>query len=160
MKRNISVILLTSVLWGCSHTAHLYPVQGRLSEQNPPPVVVAKITGALSPGDFSAVLNNGEVCKGHFQEVARAKTTTVSNPATGPASSEMSSAWDAIYGPGFYVAHVLGARLYARAKAQGNRGTTLQVEIYRPEDVKGENLAAAIKGVARDSDGNVYKIVF
>ena len=70
----------------------------------------------------------------------------------------MPSAWDAIYGQGFYVAHVLGAKYYARTKAMGNRGTILNVEIYRPENAQG-SLEAATKGVAKDSAGNIYKIV-
>jgi hypothetical protein len=69
----------------------------------------------------------------------------------------MSPVWDAVYGPGFFVSRVLGARLYVRTVATGNRSTVLNVEMYRP-DIQ-MNLST-IKGVAQDNRGNVYKVVF
>ena len=153
------VLVSAAVMLGCSHAARLYPVQGPLSAQTPLPVLAAKVTGSLTPGDFSVVLSDGEVCKGHFSVVSRNPTAKTANPAT-PAAADLSSAWDTIYGPGFYVAHVLGARYYARTVASGNRGTVLNVEIYRSENVEGGTFVAATKGVAKDSGGNLYKIVF
>jgi hypothetical protein len=70
----------------------------------------------------------------------------------------MSPVWDSIYGPGFYVSRVLGARYYAQAVISGNRGTVLNVEMYRP--VGGpDNDIGVIKGVAKDNKDNVYKLV-
>jgi hypothetical protein len=128
--------------------------------ERPAPVLQAKMTGSFTPGNFSAVLRDGEVCKGHFTVVrsgAIPKNTTADNAQVeGP----LSSVWDSVYGPGFYVAHVLGARYYARTVATGTRGTTLKVEIYRPVSVEEGTQVASIKGVARDSAGNTYKVVF
>jgi len=71
----------------------------------------------------------------------------------------MSAEWDAIYGPGFYVAHVLGARLYARAVLTGNQGTVLNVELYKPDTPENSNVSS-IRGVAKDNRENVYKVAF
>jgi hypothetical protein len=81
---------------------------------------------------------------------------TVTDPPTG----SMASDWDAVYGAGFYVAHVLGSRLYGRAVVTGTHGTTLTVEMYKP-DISNENLSSgSIRGVAKDSNGNLSKVTF
>jgi len=72
----------------------------------------------------------------------------------------MSSVWDTVYGSGFYVSHVLGARFYAQAVASGNQGTVLDAEMYRPVGEHESNPLNAIKGVARDNKDNIYKLVF
>lgn len=72
----------------------------------------------------------------------------------------MSAVWDEIYGSGFYVARVLGSRRYAAATAVGNHGTKVYVEIYEPESEPHETDASRIRGVAKDSNGNIYKITF
>jgi hypothetical protein len=71
----------------------------------------------------------------------------------------MSSEWDTVYGLGFYVSHVLGSKLYVQAALSGNKGTVLNVEMYRPEVVEGRNIASSVKGVAKDNRGNIYKLV-
>jgi len=71
----------------------------------------------------------------------------------------MSSIWDTVYGSGFYVSHVLGTRLYVQAVIPGNRGTVLNLEMYRPEE-RESNIIGAIKGVAKDNKNNIYKLVF
>ena len=76
----------------------------------------------------------------------------------------MRAAWDAVYGPGFYVAHILGANFFERTIMNGSKGTVLQVEIYRRvHDSDGDPRVAApidIQGVAQDDKGNIYKVVF
>jgi len=59
----------------------------------------------------------------------------------------LSAAWDAIYGPGFYVARVLGQQL-GRANVTGSQGTAIQVEVWNA------------RGIAVDNKGDVYKLVF
>jgi hypothetical protein len=80
------------------------------------------------------------------------------NAATIPATNGMQPAWDTVYGSGFYVSHVLGARLYAHAVASGDRGTVLNVEIYRSEGEHEGSRDGASKGVATDNKDNVYKL--
>jgi hypothetical protein len=158
-SRLIVVLLGICVLSGCSLTGRLYPVKGPLSTQSPSPVYVAKVTGLLNSGNFSVVLGGGEVCKGRWQEVPRPKTSgETGTPGNMPATN-LSAEWDTVYGTGFYVAHVLGAKLYARAVITGNRGTILSVEMYRSLD-QAQNKAGALKGVAKDNQGNIYKLAF
>jgi hypothetical protein len=160
VKLKLCVLLLgISITLGCSHSARLYPVQGPLSAQTPLPVLVAKITGAFTPGDISVVLSDGEKCKGRWAMVPRAQVPKGANTASAPTTNGMSSVWDTVYGSGFYVAHVLGTRLYAQAVVTGNQGTVLNVEMYKPEGEHEGNPVSAVKGVAKDNKDNIYKLV-
>ena len=159
MKSLLALSLLcVSTLTGCA-TARLYPIQGPLSMRTPPPVYVAKMTGAFNSGDFSVVIGDGEVCKGRWAQVPRPNTSNAATTASAPPANNLSAEWDTVYGTGFYVAHVLGARLYARAVLTGNRGTILNVELYKPDKVR-DTAVGAIKGVAKDDKGNIYKVAF
>jgi len=157
MKIRLTLLLLCiSTLSGCA-TARFYPVQGPLSTQTPPPVYVAKFSGAFNAGDLSVVLDGGELCKGHWATVSRPNTSEAATTAA--TADNMSAEWDTVYGTGFYVANVLGERLYARAVLAGNRGTTLRVELYKPDRIENTSVGM-IKGVAKDDKGNIYKVAF
>jgi len=106
VKLKLGVLLLgISVMLGCARTYRFYPVQGPLSAQTPSPVLVAKMTGAISSGSISVVLSDGEVCTGRWVEMPRVQVPKGANTATVPADS-MSSVWDTVYGSGYYVSHV------------------------------------------------------
>jgi hypothetical protein len=154
-------LLCLFTLSGCTATARLYPVQGPLSTQTPVPVYVAKLTASsFYSGAFSAVLNEGETFRGRWDTVRRPNSPKTPATVTDPPTGSMAADWDTVYGPGFYVAHVLGARLYGRSVVTGDRGTTLTMEIYKP-DIQTENASTGlIKGVARDSKDNLYKVAF
>lgn len=154
----VLLLLCVSTLPGCA-TAHLYPVQGPLSLQTPVPIYVAKFTGTFNSGNFSVVLADGEVCKGRWATVPRPNTSSDATAASAASANNLSVEWDTVYGTGFYVAHVLGARLYARAALTGSRGTLLNVELYKPDRVENTSVGA-IKGVAKDDKGNIYKVAF
>ncbi len=161
MKIKLGFLLLgISMMFGCTRTARFYPVQGPLTSQTPLPVPVAKVTFGVNPGNLSVVLTDGEICRGRWQVVPRGQVPTGATATGAPATISMQSEWDTVYGAGFYVAHVLGARFYARTTATGDRGTVLNVEMYRPENVEeGGNLIAVVKGVAKDNKDNIYKLV-
>jgi len=112
------------------------------------------MTGAISSGSISVVLSDGEVCTGRWAEVPRLQVPKGANTAIAPADN-MSSVWDTVYGSGYYVSHVLGARS-ARGTISGNRGTVLNVELYATPE--GEH-TFVIKGVAKDNKDNIYKVV-
>ena len=155
MKLKLCVLLLgISVMLGCSRTYRFYPVQGPLSTKTPSPVLVAKMTGAISSGSISVVLSDGEVCTGRWAEVPRIQVPKGANTAIAPADN-LSSVWDTVYGSGYYVSHVLGARS-ARGVISGNHGTVLNVELYATPE--GEH-TFVIKGVAKDNKDNIYKVV-
>jgi hypothetical protein len=101
--------LCASLLAGCSATARLYPVQGPLSQQNPAPVSVARMSDGFHSGHFNVVLDNGGACKGRWMQVPRPSGPANAAISASPSSESMASEWDLVYGQGFYVAHVLGA---------------------------------------------------
>jgi hypothetical protein len=159
MKKKLLLgVLAVSLLSGCRATGRLYPVQGPLSAQTPTPVLLAKLTGAFNSGNISVVLADGEVCKGHWATVPRPQATKGTATTTAP-PSVMSSVWDTIYGPGFFVSHVLGKRLYVQTALTGDRGTVLNLEMYKP-DGNAQNTVSSIQGVAKDSKDNIYKLAF
>ena len=157
MKTVFAALMLLSVcvLTGCPQQAHLYPVKGPLSLQNPAPVFAARFSTGLGLGHetFSAVLTDGESFKG--SGTMKAGKTRMQDASRNPASSaapDLPSAWDTVYGQGYYVAHILGSRDSFQSEITGSQGTVLQIAMYG--DSFGE------KGVARDDKGNIYKVVF
>jgi len=148
MKSKLCLLLLAiSTMLGCYMNARLYPVQGPLAAQTPVPVLMAKITGKVNAESISVVLSDGEECKGRWVFVNNVQSSKGPNSVTAP-TTELSGAWDSIYGPNFYSSRIIGAKYYAQAVARGNRGTILNVELYGD------------KGVAKDDKGNIYKLVF
>jgi hypothetical protein len=139
----------------------------------PPPILAAKMTGVFSDsGNMSVILPGGEICKGGWNLVSSAPGQNSPAVNTTPAAN-LAPAWDTVYGPAFYTAHVLGSRLRASGTLTGNKGTTLNVELYRPETSElyrpetpelyrryTPDGLSEIKGVATDNNGNIYKIVF
>lgn len=156
MKNQLFVVLLAIVVMSGCASGRLYPVQGPQAAQTPMPVVTAKLNGAFNSGHFSVVLAGGEVCTGRWSVVPSVPAAGDDGSATTPATSGTGSLWDTVYGPGFYQAHVLGTRLYVRATPSCSHGTVLTVEMYR--SVNGNGDLNAIKGVAQDNKGNIYKV--
>jgi hypothetical protein len=66
---------------------------------------------------------------------------------------DMTGDWDSVYGAGYFAAHVLGNKLYARSTLTGNMGTVLHVEFSNENNTRGN-----AKGVAEDNKGNVFKV--
>ena len=151
----IIVLLSLSVLWGCA-TARMYPVKGPLAAQTPPPVYSAKLSAVFDSGTFSAQLANGERFKGTVSPVL----------GTARKSHSLAAEWDSVYGVGYFANKVLDAQYYLRGTVTGSNGTVLQVEMYKndsrpalaaPHD---QSVIIDMNGVAKDSNGNVYKLVF
>jgi hypothetical protein len=161
MKKNsvlVFALLGICAIAGCYRSAHLYPVQGPLASLTPPPIYTAKITGAFNSGSISVVLADGEVFTGPWKALSVKARAQKAN-AGSTEQVTLASAWDTVYGKGFYTAHVLGTILFAQATLTGNRGTILQVEMYRQEHGADTSGQIDIKGVAKDSKGNIYKLV-
>lgn len=158
--RMLVVLFAFSVISGCYVSMHpkmgLYAVRGPVTSETPvregqisfsahvtlTPVYVA----ASKSGKIAATLGDGEVCKGEWK--------LLRTPADNPTAPD----WDAIYGQGFYLAQVVGARQYVQADLTGSQGTTLHFEMYWPETVDRDQIPQG-KGVATDNHGNVYKVV-
>jgi hypothetical protein len=125
-------------------------------------VLFAKVTGVegtagTKSGSVSVVLNDGEVCNGRWISVSRVKVPKDATAANTPATNDMLSVWDTVYGSGFYVSHIVGGGgFYAQAVVPGNRGTVLNLEIYGI----GTHAQNGPIGVAKDNKGNIYKLVW
>jgi len=146
----LPLILALSLLSGCilSVRGGFSPVQGPLAQQAPIPTYNAIMTGAFS-GTIKVTLADGEVCKGSWSLFS---TKSDANAPT-PAPSALATEWDLVYGPGYYVAHVLGNRLYVRTTLNGNRGTTMDVELSNENNKPGNT-----RGIALDNHGDLFKV--
>lgn len=143
---------------GCAQ-GRLYPVQGPFSAQSPSRVFTAKMSGGFRSGNISVVLASGEKATGRWEWTQTESPSAESSAAKGAEVESLASAWDAVYGQGFYVSHVLGTKPFARAVPTGDRGTTLHMEMYRPVGEGGET-PVNFRGVALDNRNNIYKVVF
>jgi hypothetical protein len=133
----------------------LYPVQGPLVSQPTPPVFSGQIRkpiigGALPTLLKSWTLANGEVLNGKCATVRASSlnTKTPGSPDSYPPQPNLAFAWDAIYGQGYFTAHILGRKIW-QGIFTGDHGTILQVEILDE-----------LHGAAVDNKGNIYKEVW
>jgi hypothetical protein len=140
---------LLLVATACTVTARLYPVQGPLSALRPPPVLLARITpnGPTSPATLRVELPDGELCR----SPAPGGEGTAEVRGVAAAGDPMQREWDAVFGNGYYVARVVGNE-HTRMEALGDRGTRLVLDFFAYGQFS--------TGVASDSLGNLYKVVF
>jgi hypothetical protein len=150
IKLCLAAVGIISLL-GCA-PLHLYPVHGPLADQRSVSVIKGKATGLLS-GRISFVLPDGEACQGPWSSVSPNQVQQNALAANASAAGDMPSTWNAVFGSGYYVANVLGARQYGQAVLNGDRGTIIQLEFYR-NTVKDSPLL----GIAKDNKGNIYKL--
>jgi hypothetical protein len=155
MKLNrVVAVLCIFVASGSTFGQKLYPVQGPIASQTPQPVFKGQIRRPMfGVGPVFMLLKswtvaNGEVLQGKPKKV---KVSSVNNPAPGasaPPQPNLAFAWDAVYGPGYFVAHILGNEI-GQGVFTGKTGMVLQVE-----SLDGQ------KGVGVDNQGNIYKMVW
>lgn len=155
-------VLSVAAFWACliassgqAFAQKLYPVQGPLSEQTPPPVFSGKIRRPMfSAGPVFVLLKSWTVANGEVLLSGKPKTVLASAATPMPTSAislplpNLAFAWDAVYGEGYFVARLLGNK-FAQAVFTGNQGTVLQVETLDGRT-----------GVAVDNKGNTYKMVW
>lgn len=130
-----------TLLAGCNATTvNLYPVRGPWALEAPSPIVTASAEGIGGPtGRITMTMPDRETCTGRWSSVAFQAGTT--------------SLWDQ-YGLVAGFSHIIGRPGGVRNEASLTcaRGTTVQAEFYTGE---GDGI-----GVATDSSGNVYRILF
>jgi hypothetical protein len=158
MKIKLFLALLTAGMTLASTPTFgqkLYPVQGPLASQTPPPVFSGQIRRPMFGGALPTLLKswtvaNGEVLNGKCATVKASSlnTKTPGTPDSYPPQPNVAFAWDAVYGQGYFADHVLGKKIWQGIFA-GDQGTVLQVEILD-----------GLHGVAVDNKGNVYKEVW
>jgi hypothetical protein len=140
---------------GSALAQKLYPVRGPLAEQTPQPVFSGQVRRPMfGPAALFLLLKSWTVANG---EVLQGKPKTLLESSVNPAPESntislpqpnLAFAWDAVYGEGFFVAHILGKK-FGQGVFTGNQGTILQAE-----SIDGRN------GVAVDNKGNIYKMVW
>ena len=154
-------LIFLAVACGCAFASpafaqKLYPVKGPLAQQTPQPVFSGHIRRPVfSAGPVFLLLKswtvaNGELLEGKPKKM-KATSANTEAPATGTIDlpePNLAWAWDAVYGDGYFVAHILGKE-FGQGVFRGSQGTVLQVESF-----DGRN------GVAVDNKGNIYKMVW
>ncbi len=158
MKRLFSALLSIAalILAGCSFsvTAKLYPVKGPYAEQRPIPVLKALVTDVQrNSGDVSLTLPDGELCVGSWSSLAPQQVSVSTMTGRAQVTSGIQTAYATVYGTGFTVANVPGINR-GTAYLVGDRGTTVEVEFFTGSGTASGN------GVAVDSKGNTYKVIF
>ena len=139
---SIGILLLA----GCSTTVNMYPVKGPLSEQKPLPVLVATVDGIMgNTGGFNLTLPSGATCSGRWSSIAPM--------SVGHSSIGLAGAWGFVYGSGYSVRNLPGINR-GEAMATCTDHTTIQVEFFTGSGTANGN------GVAQDSAGNTYKLIF
>ena len=139
---------------GCIPSAGLkfYPVPTGTNASTSAAILQGNLSGLMS-GTVSVVLVSGEICTGPWYPVDLNTDGTEPGRVKTLAAKNLSSAWDEVYGPGYFKAHVLGTPRYVRALMIGDQGSQFQIEADRDE---GEH--ATLKGVAMDGKGNIFKV--
>lgn len=158
MNRTASacVLLCVALLSGCSMSirANLYPVHGPLSEMLPVPVVQAIVEDVhRNTGPVSITLPDGEVCRGTWSSLAPKQVSVTSMSGHAVLSSALGSAYTVVYGTAYTVSNVPGVN-QGTAYLIGERGTRIEVFFET-----GSGTANG-SGVAVDTNGNTFKVIF
>lgn len=131
----------------CSAQIEMYPVEGPLSKEVPLPVVHATADGVTGgSGSLSLTMPDGEACKGKWSSVAP-------QYASFGAGSLIGTYGQRIGLEGASVGIVPGINK-GHAFVTCDRGTTVEAEF-----LTGSGTANGY-GVAKDSNGNIFKMLF
>lgn len=132
----------------------MFPVAGPLAAQVPLPVLKARADGITgNTGNITVTLPSGEVLAGRWSSMAPMEVSYGFTTASANVTNGMQSVWGQVYGSGFRIGNKAGVNR-GEAFLTGPRGTTMQVEFFT-----GSGTANGT-GVAKDSLGNVYKVIF
>lgn len=148
MNHKVIFLLAALALTGCAASVpvKMYPTEGPLAKQTPVPVIVATASGITSnSGPVSFTLPNGAECEGTWSSVA---------------PQFASSSWGTVFN-GYGAAAGLGTT--AGIVPGVNKGQLYAVcgdnTRIDGEFLTGSGTANGY-GVAKDTNGNVYKLLF
>jgi hypothetical protein len=148
MKNFCAIFLLHMVLilGGCSTTVSLFPVDGPLSQKNPVPTIEAKADGIMgNTGKIALTMPDGELCLGKWSSAAGAGVSVGTGSLIGTYGSTYGVVTSVNTGTG---------QNPGQAFLTCNQGRTIQVEF-----ITGAGTANGF-GIAKDNQGNVYKVLF
>lgn len=154
----VFALLMSGVFFasGCSYITdvNLYPIQGPAAALAPPVIYQLTIKGNIEiikgkAPSITVVLGNQESFQGSWHDFSESSVNqkTPGTPASLPPQPNLAFAWDAVYGQGFFVAHLLGGSVL-QSTMTGSNGTVLEAELQ------------GRRGVAIDSKGNLYKMTW
>lgn len=146
--KHLTVGAIATGLTACSASVpvKMYPTKGPLSKLAPPPVIVATAEGVTSnSGALSLTLPSGASCEGTWSSVA----PRMAGSSWGTLFSQYGTA-AGVSGSVAIVPGVNQGQFYAVCKDN----TRIEGEF-----VTGSGTANG-HGVAKDSNGNIYKILF
>ncbi|MEJ6404952.1 hypothetical protein [Yoonia sp. 2307UL14-13] len=133
-------------LAACSTTANLYPISGPMTRQVPVPTLVATVDGiAGNTGNFNFAMPNGAACSGKWSSVAPQFASVT--------SSNLFSQYGSIAGYSTTVGNVPSVNK-GQAFANCTDNTRFDIEFFT-----GSGTANGY-GIAEDTNGNVYKMLF
>jgi hypothetical protein len=143
---NIGFLMACVIIGGCSTTVNFYPVEGPLSKQKSLAVLVANADGInTNTGNMVLTNANGAECRGRWSSVAPQMTTA--------SWGTLFTSYGAISGHSSSVTNLPGV----------NRGQAFLVCAdnvkFDIEFITGSGTANGT-GIAKDSEGNVYKMIF
>lgn len=134
--RTVCPIIVACACAGCAVVSiHLYPVEPQK------PILSGTLIGNPVSGTISLRSADGEKFSGPCKFGSAAGV-----------NDDLKGAWDSVYGQGDYVAHVVGSAAHCTATLTGSLGTVFHVESYN------ESVGTPLKGIAQDSQGNIYKL--
>jgi hypothetical protein len=146
-RRLFAVIVLTAALAGCSLHATMIPVEGPMSLTRPAPVINVKADGVMfgGSGKLTFTLPPADACVGRWASAA--------GSGVGYTSGSLMSEYGAIYLSALTVSPG-GSQNPGQGLATCATGRTVQLEF-----VTGAGTRHGF-GIAKDSDGNIFKFLF
>jgi len=146
----LSKILIWAIglmtLSACSVPVTLYPVKGPYAEQTQKPIVSGVAHDVQNnTGKFVVTMPNKEICEGKWSSAAGVMVTT--------GSGTLFSQYGSVVGFGTSVSNVPGVNR-GEAMSFCPSGRSIEAEFFT-----GSGTANGY-GVAKDSDGNIYKMLF
>ena len=147
------VLLISSFLIACSTSVSLFPISGPYAQAKQIQPIIAKADGIMgNNGKISLTLPSGEVCDGVWSSVAPTSVSTSVGMGTIGLSSSMASAWGTAYGSSFSVGNSATVNR-GEAMLTCDKAISMQIEFFT-----GSGTANGY-GVAKDSNGNIYKVL-
>jgi len=138
----LAFVFVTIVFSSCSITLDLYPAKGPLSNQIPIKVIKAKAKNVLSnSGKCFLTLPNGEYCEGRWSSTAGVKNSPNNYSLLLNYGQELGLSPRGNENRGY-------------AMLLGTNGTSIEIEF-----LSGAGTAHGF-GVAKDNQGNLFKVLF
>jgi hypothetical protein len=151
--RLLVTLLFSSFLVACSTSVSLFPISGPYAQAKQMQPIIAKADGIMgNSGKISLTLLSGEVCNGMWSSVAPTSASANIGMASVGVSSNMASAWGTAYGTSFSIGNSASVNR-GEAMLVCDKGISIQIEFFT-----GSGTANGY-GVAKDSNGNIYKVL-